>query len=563
MATAGKSGLNGSPSFTNNNNGNDYVHEITNVLHFEEMLSMLDVQTITNPVDDQRYDGGCLSNLRRLSRNFFSIRAVRRGFDILALGSVVRLILVRAGAIPTNSECLHEHKMSCAVDILGYVIMGLFAFEQIVKILAFGWREYWRHWLNRLDFFVSAISVTATLVVDVWAPSNVSPSVFLIVSQVVPIVRLLRIVGKVLRLVRLLRFSRAAKKMLALVTHVVPNAIRLLAIIASAIYFFSVVGMESFAGCLSDASAVNGSSYQRGGLQPLNFDTFLGSIVTTFTMLMGNKYPILLEGTVACYGHTTWPMVYYFGFYVVVVCFLLNVFIAFILAVYNEVEAVHGLEEGQEGIVPRATDTIEAEVASLREARRNSQLSISSAVVGSPRLLARAQRSWSTHGSVLTSFLTGDARSMGKSGIMIRTHEEEHLRGRVQSLLMKRPPTRERKRAAGSSAVSEPKRESLGGVGGAGGGGGGRVEHSRENSGEVLLRNSGPKAKDVERLMLQRHRKTNTSANEGGRVTVAVQDSIHRRIASESERVSALDAVERLARILGVEASQLTVEARI
>ena len=46
-------------------------------------------------------------------------------------------------------------------------------------------------------------------------------------------------------------------------------------------------------------------------------------------------------------------------------------------------------------------------------------------------------------------------------------------------------------------------------------------------------------------------------------MTVAVQDSIHRRIASESERVSALDAVERLARILGVEASQLTVEARI
>lgn len=105
--------------------------------------------------------------------------------------------------------------------------------------------------------------------------------------------------------------------------------------------------------------------------------------------------------------------------------------------------------------------------------------------------------------------------------------------------------------------------DDAGGSGGGGSGGGsGGADHTRENSAEILLRKNGPKAKDVERLMLQRHRKTNTSAKEEGRVTVAVQDSIHRRIASESERASAFAAVERLARVLGVEASQLTVEAR-
>ena len=67
--------------------------------------------------------------------------------------------------------------------------------------------------------------------------------------------------GQVLRLVRLLRFSNSAKRMLALVTHVIPNAMRLLAIIASALYFYSVVGMESFAGCLSNRTLVKGSSY--------------------------------------------------------------------------------------------------------------------------------------------------------------------------------------------------------------------------------------------------------------------------------------------------------------
>ena len=62
--------------------------------------------------------------------------------------------------------------------------------------------------------------------------------------------------GQVVRLIRLLRFSNSAKRMLALVTHVVPNAVRLLAIIASALYFYSVVGMESFAGCLSNRTLV-------------------------------------------------------------------------------------------------------------------------------------------------------------------------------------------------------------------------------------------------------------------------------------------------------------------
>ena len=62
--------------------------------------------------------------------------------------------------------------------------------------------------------------------------------------------------------------------------------------------------------------------------------------------------------------------------------------------------------------------------------------------------------------------------------------------------------------------------------------------------------------------MLQRHRKTNTSTNSMGRVSVAVQDSIRRRIASEPERNAALAAVEKLAQVLGVDANQLTVEAK-
>ena len=71
-------------------------------------------------------------------------------------------------------------------------------------------------------------------------------------------------------------------------------------------------------------------------MHALTFDSFASSLVTSFTMLLVRKYPVLLEGTVACYGDAIWPMVFYFSFYIFVVCFLLNVFVAFILAVFNE-----------------------------------------------------------------------------------------------------------------------------------------------------------------------------------------------------------------------------------
>ena len=81
-------------------------------------------------------------------------------------------------------------------------------------------------------------------------------------------------------------------------------------------------------------------------MHALNFDTFGASLMTSFTMLLVRKYPVLLEGTISCSGGAAmWPMLYYFSFYIIVVCFLLNVFVAFILAVFNEVESVQRVDD--------------------------------------------------------------------------------------------------------------------------------------------------------------------------------------------------------------------------
>ena len=235
---------------------------VTSYERFVEMLHMLDIQTGKRSITKERWSKpGCINSLRRCSWFTYKKRWVRRSFDLLALFSVARLILVRTGAAPDFDRCVADpNAAGCAYDMIGYAVMSLFCIEQIMKIAALGWYEYWFSWLNRLDFFVSGISISATIIVDIISPLN-RENIFLTLAQILPIVRLLRVVGQVVRLVRLVRFSVKAKRMLALVTHVVPNAMRLLAIIASALYFYSVVGMESFAGCLSNQTLVKGSSY--------------------------------------------------------------------------------------------------------------------------------------------------------------------------------------------------------------------------------------------------------------------------------------------------------------
>jgi hypothetical protein len=234
---------------------------VTSYERFVEMLHMLDVQTGKRTMSKQRWaQPGCIGNIRRCSWFIYKRKWVRRSFDLLALFSVARLILVRTNVAPGYGRCAEHYVSSCSFDIIGYCVMGLFCLEQIIKIAALGWREYWVSWLNRLDFGVSATSISATVIVDIASPLNHSNE-FLIFAQIIPIVRLLKIVGQVVRLIRLFRFSNKAKRMLALVTHVIPNAMRLLAIIASALYFYSVVGMELFAGCLSNQTLVEGSSY--------------------------------------------------------------------------------------------------------------------------------------------------------------------------------------------------------------------------------------------------------------------------------------------------------------
>ena len=153
-------------------------------------------------------------------------------------------------------------------------------------------------------------------------------------AQVLPIVRLLRLVGQVLRLVRVLNVNGRTKEIVLTIIGVIPSAMRLIMIIWAVLYFYAVIGMEAWNGCLTNATAVAGSSYAAQQMEPLNFDSFPAALLTTFTMMGKRKMPVLLEGTVACSQNYLGPFVYFFSFFILVCAFLLNVFVAFILNIF-------------------------------------------------------------------------------------------------------------------------------------------------------------------------------------------------------------------------------------
>ena len=164
---------------------------VTSYDRFVEMLHMLDVQIGKRQMHSRNKwntKTGCLGCLRRTSWSTYRIRWVRRSFDMLALFSVFRLILVRTRIAPDYGRCVEHYTPACSLDIIGYGVMSLFCLEQIIKILALGFREYWLSWLNRLDFSVSAISVTATFIIDLVAPLN-HANIFLTLAQILPIIR--------------------------------------------------------------------------------------------------------------------------------------------------------------------------------------------------------------------------------------------------------------------------------------------------------------------------------------------------------------------------------------
>lgn len=114
----------------------------------------------------------CYAKFRTASQRVVHHRVFHRLFDLLAFGSVTRLVLVRIHYVPSPSTCILHFSPTCSMDVVGYCIVALFAIEQILKVAGMGWKEYWAWWTNRLDLLVSVVSILASITISIAAASD-------------------------------------------------------------------------------------------------------------------------------------------------------------------------------------------------------------------------------------------------------------------------------------------------------------------------------------------------------------------------------------------------------
>jgi hypothetical protein len=332
-------------------------------------------------------------------------------------------------------------------------------------------------------------------------------------------------------------------------------------------------------------------------MHPLNFDTFGESLMTSFTMLLVRKYPVLLEGTIACYENMLWPMVFYFSFYIIVVCFLLNVFVAFILAVFNEVESVQRLDDEyrRQELMERQShhkiigetdehtnarrnpsectsertseqysifheksilnnDTIKQEInddftTTVTRSRKDSMDSFSKHGVISPR---RMERAYSQFNNDTSTSNTGSGNHLHHSRGSI------YLRGKVQDLLLRNEDPYKNALSKQHSTSSIDMIHNMFGES--------ETTASDQSTGNnntpsrIILKSSGPRARDVEALMLKRHKASNSGGSQYSFVSIGDMIS---NMSSIDKKRDTMKQVLNIASVLGVNINQITISGNI
>lgn len=71
----------------------------------------------------------------------------------------------------------------------------------------------------------------------------------------------------------------------------------------------------------------------------VNFNDFVGSYITLFTLMVVNNWWVTCNVYIVICNGKHWPVIYFIAFWVVTVCIMLNIVVAFVLEIYNSVEA--------------------------------------------------------------------------------------------------------------------------------------------------------------------------------------------------------------------------------
>ena len=152
----------------------------------------------------------------------------------------------------------------------------------------------------------------------------------------------------VLRSILFIRFHPSVTSTITTIRLILPMLLRISVVFMSVMYSFVMIGCSLFENSLENNEALKSSAYHTFHYDELNFASFWGTFVLLHQCLLGPNFPVFIEAVATAHGSWFLPGLYFGTYYVVVVVFVQNVVVAFILEAYISQRKKQGVKVGAE-----------------------------------------------------------------------------------------------------------------------------------------------------------------------------------------------------------------------
>ena len=162
------------------------------------------------------------------------------------------------------------------LELVNYIITGVFILEAFLKILALGIKDYFSSNWNFFDFFIVATSI-AEIIIDKILQSQTNSINFLRIGpQIIRIFRIMR----VLRVIKLIKRLETFKKLIGTLISALPSIMNVGLLYFMVFYIYAVIGVILFKDVRTGVQIDDYNNFHNVGL----------AIILCFKMVTGENW---------------------------------------------------------------------------------------------------------------------------------------------------------------------------------------------------------------------------------------------------------------------------------
>jgi two pore calcium channel protein len=262
---------------------------------------------------------------------------------------VIGMLLVNLVAVIIETTLDIQNNASQRTwQYIEFALGWLYVVEMLLKVVVYGFHNYWRSAQNRFDFIITVTVVIAETL------TNTLPSKINLFENEEWIRYLL--IARLLRLTRLLVLMERYQVMVTTFLKLIPSLMPYLGITFCLMCFFCTLGVQLFGGIIHDGNPrLPGSAIAENDYYVKNFNDFPSGMVVLFDLLITGNWHIWMDGFVEVTGNR-WSQLFFWSFYVMGVLFLFNLVVAFVLEAFFAEMEMHSAAKEAAGSDDNSTD---------------------------------------------------------------------------------------------------------------------------------------------------------------------------------------------------------------